>query len=168
MIRLLIADDHARFRAVLRALLERQPDLQVVAEVADAAAAVGAVSAAGESGLDVAVLDMRMPGLSSIEAVHRMRRLRPQLAVLALSSYDDPALVAALVAAGGRGYVLKGDPLPLLLTAIRTLAAGGRCFSPVLGIPEPESPLPADSPPPPPLAIVDPRHPDPRKPEAHR
>jgi two-component system NarL family response regulator len=168
MIRLLIADDHVRFRRALRGLLERQPDLEVVADVADAAAAVAAVLAAGDTGPDLVVLDMRMPGLGSIEATRQLLAARPTLAVLGLSSYDDPALVGALAAAGGRGYVLKGDPLPLLLQAVHELAAGGRCFSPSLGIPEAESPSAPDSPPPPSPSIVRPIPPARRKPEKRR
>lgn len=147
MIRILLADDHDLFRGHLRELLDQRPGMQVIADAADGQAALDTMRNLDvKARPDVAVVDVRMGVMDGIEATRRLLRLHPALRVLALSSHDDPVLVAAMVEAGCRGYVLKTDPLPQLVLAIEAVAAGRRFFSTALGIPEPESPHPSDVP----------------------
>jgi len=147
MIRVLLADDHARFRGYLQALLEKQPRIALVGSAGDGQAAIDAVEellrASGRVP-DVVITDIRMHPLDGIEATRRLMALHPKLKVLGLTSHDDPALIGALIAAGARGCLLKGDPVPDLLHAIEEVAAGRRWFSPLLGQMFPDSPHSAD------------------------
>jgi DNA-binding NarL/FixJ family response regulator len=102
--RVLIADDHAVVRAGLRALLDAQPDLKVVAEAKDGAEAV---AQALRQHVDLAVLDVSMPRLNGLQATLELSRRRPQIRVLLLSMYDREQYLFEAVDAGASGYVLK-------------------------------------------------------------
>jgi DNA-binding NarL/FixJ family response regulator len=133
-IRLVLADDHAQFRAYLAALLAQQPGIEVVAEAEDGEAAVRAVQAlAGPRAPQLVVMDVEMRGGGGIAATRRLLAACPRVAVLALSMHDEPAFVAAMLDAGALGYVLKGEPLAELLQAIRAVAAGRRHVGRPLG-----------------------------------
>lgn len=129
-LRIVLADDHAAYRTYLRSRLDAEPDITVVAEAADGLAAVGA---AIEHGPDIVVLDLVMPGLDGIEATRRIVTERPGIKVLALSLHGDAKLVEAMSQAGVSGYMLKTDPLPDLVEALREVARGRACFSARLG-----------------------------------
>lgn len=123
-IRVYLVDDHDPFRTYLKGLLEREPDLQVCGEAASGEQAVAAAAACAPRPLaDVLLLDVAMPGLGGVEAARRLLALTPALRVLALSLHSDAAFVDAMSAAGARAYLLKSDPLPLLLAAIRDVVA---------------------------------------------
>lgn len=133
-IRLVLADDHAQFRAYLAALLSQQPDIEVVAQAEDGEAAMHAVqSLAGPRAPQLVVMDVEMRGGDGIAATRRLLADCPGVAVLALSMHDEPAFVAAMLDAGALGYVLKGEPLAELLQAIRAVAAGRRYVGRSLG-----------------------------------
>lgn len=133
-IRLVLADDHAQFRGYLAGLLGQQPGLEVVAEAEDGEAAIRAVQALPvECAPLLVVMDVEMAGCGGIEATRRLRAVRPDLRVLALTMHDDPAFAVAMLEAGAEGYVLKGDPLAELLQAIHAVAAGQRYVSRSLG-----------------------------------
>jgi len=123
-IRILLADDHAIVRDGLRALLERQPEMIVVAEAADG---TQAVELATRESPDVAVLDVAMPGLNGIEAARRIVAARPRTAVLMLSMHMDESYVLRSFRAGAKGYLLKDGPREDILCAVRA-AAQGRPF----------------------------------------
>ena len=133
-IRLVLADDHARFRASLSRLLAEQPDLEVAGQGRDAATALSAVLECARTGAPpVLLVDVEMPGGGGMAATRAVLAACPQVRVLALSMHDEVAFVDAMVAAGALGYSLKGDPLPELLHAIHEVAAGNRYRSPSLG-----------------------------------
>ncbi len=119
-LRIVLADDHGVLRAGLRALLDDQPDLQVVGEAETADRALALVR---ELQPDVAVVDVRMPG-DGLNATRQMKQEFPALSVLILSQYDDPAYLHQSLAAGASGYALKRASGQELLQAIRAVARG--------------------------------------------
>ena len=144
--RILLADDHGVLRAGLRALLEAQPDLEVVGEAATAQATV---ELARKLKPDLAVVDIRMPG-GGLAAVRHMKKVQPELAVLILSQYDDPAYLREALAGGASGYVLKRSNGPELIEAIRTVGRGDVYLQPSLAkvlVEEAWGPRGADPPP---------------------
>ena len=121
VIRVLIADDHAVVSNGLRMLISGEPDLEVVATVADGAVAV---SLAAQERPDVVVMDFSMPTLSGAEATRQMLLVAPGTRVLILSGRAEQAVVRAAYAAGASGYLSK-DVAPVdLLDAIRRTHAG--------------------------------------------
>jgi DNA-binding NarL/FixJ family response regulator len=126
-LRVFLADDHPVVRGGLRALLDAQPDMEVVGEAAD-----GAATMRDAPGLrpDVVVLDVSMPGLSGAEAAVALRRACPQARVLALSAHEDQGYVRAMLAAGASGYVVKRAAADDLVRAIRCAAAGETYLDP--------------------------------------
>ncbi len=128
--RLLLADDHALVRRGMRALLESEPGLAVVAEAADG---VEAVRLCEEHRPDVAVLDVAMPRLSGIDVAERARRLVPPPHVVMLSMHADEAYVLRALQAGAQAYLLKDATDEDLLPAIRAVAMHRRYFSAAVG-----------------------------------
>jgi DNA-binding NarL/FixJ family response regulator len=126
VIRVLVADDHPLFRDGLRMMIEATEDIEVTAEVADGTEVVAAI--AGRE-VDLALLDVNMPGLNGIDAAARLSASRPEVAVLMLTMFDDDASVFAALRAGARGYVLKDSGREGLLRAIRAVAGGEAIFS---------------------------------------
>jgi DNA-binding NarL/FixJ family response regulator len=127
VIRVLVADDHPMFRDGLRMMIEATEDVEVVAEVADGTDVVSAIAGLE---VDLALLDVNMPGLNGIDAAARLTASRPEVAVLMLTMFDDDASVFAALRAGARGYVLKDSGRDGLLRAIRAVAEGEAIFSP--------------------------------------
>jgi DNA-binding NarL/FixJ family response regulator len=121
-IRILLVDDHAMVRQDTRELLERQDDLEVIGEAGDGAEAI---DLAGQLMPDVILMDVRMPGMSGIEATRRIKVQQPEIAILALSAYDDAQYVAAAKEAGAAGYLLKNARGSELVAAIRAVHTRG-------------------------------------------
>ena len=117
--RILIADDHDVVRSGLRAILEAQPNWQVVAEAADGKEAI---SQALKTMPDVAVLDYALPLINGVEATRQIRARAPRTEVLIFTLHESDALIHDLLQAGARGYLLKSDAKRYLLTAIEMLA----------------------------------------------
>ena len=124
MIRVLIADDHGMVRAGLRMLIERQNDMEVVAEADDGVAALESTQAERP---DVAVLDVSMPRMTGLQAAREIRSHVPDTRVLLLSMHDDERYFLEGLEAGAAGYVLKRAADTDLIGAVRTVA-GGRAF----------------------------------------
>ncbi|MFF0040048.1 response regulator [Streptomyces mirabilis] len=124
-LRLLIADDHTVVRAGLRALLEGEPDLDVIAE---AGGGEEAVRLGARLTPDVVLMDLRFAGpgqgIDGVEAARRLGARAPGVAVVMLTSYAGRADVVRALEAGARGYVLKAGPPEELFQAVRTAAAG--------------------------------------------
>jgi DNA-binding NarL/FixJ family response regulator len=126
-VRLLLCDDHALFRAGMKALLARQPTLEVVGEAADGQAAL---EEAERLRPDVVLMDIEMPRLSGIEATRRLTQATKEAKVLVLTMYLEDLLVARCLEAGARGYIVKDAPAAELAQAVETVARGGRYLSP--------------------------------------
>lgn len=123
MIRLLIADDHLLFRQGLRRLLEDEADLEVVAEAANCAEVIDAMRS---QDIDVAILDLSMPGRSGAEMVRQVKGMSPHVRILVLTMHSEEALVLATLKAGANGYMTKEDAADDVVTVIHRLAHGGR------------------------------------------
>jgi DNA-binding NarL/FixJ family response regulator len=119
-VKLLIADDHEVVRYGLRSLIA-DTEIEIVGE---ATTGEQTIKMALESNPDVVLLDIRMPGGDGLNVLGRLKLERPDLAILILSTYDNPTYVARAVALGAAGYVLKGADRAHLLDAIRKSAAG--------------------------------------------
>ncbi|MEA2275367.1 MAG: hypothetical protein QOC78_327 [Solirubrobacteraceae bacterium] len=120
--KVLIADDHGIVRSGLRPLLERQPDIEVVAEAADGAEAR---DLAIRERPDLAILDVRMPNLTGLQATREIKRQAPEVAVLILSMHDDERYLFEALKAGASGYVLKHEADHDLVDAVRAVHRGG-------------------------------------------
>ncbi len=125
-IRILIADDHPVFRFGLRALLESQADMVVLAEVESGEEAVQMVQSLKP---DVVLMDVNMLGLNGIEATRRIAAATSDTAILIITMFDDDTVFTAMQA-GARGYLLKGAQGDETLRAIRAVANGEVIFSP--------------------------------------
>ncbi len=128
-IRVLIADDHAVIRAGMRRLLESYPDLEVVGEAADG---LEVLAEAQDLGPQVVLMDMRMPGMSGLEALRQLRASNPDLRVLMLSAFEGDEDVLASLKAGASGYILKDIAPDELAQAIRAVAQGETLLAPGL------------------------------------
>ncbi|HLM10373.1 MAG TPA: response regulator transcription factor [Thermoleophilaceae bacterium] len=124
MIRIVIADDHGIVRSGLRMLIDRQRDMEVVAEADDGVAALESTQAHRP---DVAVLDVSMPRMTGLQAARAIRSHLPDTRVLLLSMHDDDRYFLEGLEAGAAGYVLKRAADTDLIDAVRTVA-GGRSF----------------------------------------
>ena len=126
-LRLLLADDHGMFREGLRALLEKQTDIQVVGEAANGREAV---RLARDLKPTVVVMDVSMPDLGGVEATRRILKRSPKAKVIALSMHSDRRFVVEMLRAGAQGYLLKDCAYDELVRAIRTVAGGRAYLSP--------------------------------------
>jgi DNA-binding NarL/FixJ family response regulator len=126
-ISIILADDHAVVRQGIRRFLEEDPAIDVVAEASDGAEAVRLVE---QRQPDVAVLDIRMPEVTGVEATRRIKARFPETRVLVLTAYDDDPYVFALLEAGADGYVLKTASADQLVDAVRTVYRGESALSP--------------------------------------
>ena len=126
-IRVLLADDHAVVRKGIRDFLEETGEISVVAE---ADYGTEAVTLAEQHAPDVAILDIRMPHMTGVEATRRIKACCPDVRVLILTSYDDDPYVFALLDAGADGYVLKTASSHELVDAVHTIHRGESALSP--------------------------------------
>jgi DNA-binding NarL/FixJ family response regulator len=128
VIRVLIAEDETLVRAGIRTLLERQDGMTVVAEATDGEEALARLG----YGIDVGLLDVRMPRRGGIEVLETLRTWPSPPACLLLTTFDDRDALLAGVRAGARGYLRKDVTIQTLARAIRVLAEGGTFFQPSL------------------------------------
>jgi two-component system response regulator DesR len=128
-LRLLLADDQALVRGALAALLTLEPDLEVVAEVGSGDEVVAACE---DHDVDVALLDVEMPGLDGIEATARLKAARPATRVLIVTTFGRPGFVRRALQSGADGFVVKDTPARQLADAVRRVHAGLRVVDPTL------------------------------------
>jgi DNA-binding NarL/FixJ family response regulator len=122
-IRVLIVDDHPLLRQGVAAVLQDEPDMEIVAEAANGADAV----AAFEKHLpDVTLMDLQMPGMSGIDAIAEIRARAPHARVVVLTTYKGDVSALRALRAGAVGYLLKDQVLTELVRTIRTVHEGGR------------------------------------------
>ncbi len=121
-IRVLLADDHSVLRAGLVALLEAEPDIEVVGEAADG---LDCIDKAMVLTPDVILMDVNMPRCGGLEALARISEDLPETRVLMLTMHDDVGYLRHVLASGGAGYVLKSAASEDLLSALRTVHDGG-------------------------------------------
>jgi DNA-binding NarL/FixJ family response regulator len=126
-IKILLADDHKIVRDGLRALIEKQPDMEVVAEAADGRTAV---HLAKEMLPDVVIMDISMPDLNGIEAAQQIVAGAPRVKVIALSMHSDGRFVKEVFKVGACGYLLKECAFEELANAIHTVVADQIYLSP--------------------------------------
>nr|WP_202885745.1 response regulator transcription factor [Kribbella sandramycini] len=126
---MLIADDQALVRGALAALLDLEPDLQVVAEVGRGDEVV---AAAKSSTPDVALLDVEMPGLDGIEAAAALRKAVPAVRILMVTTFGRPGYLRRAMEAGAAGFVVKDTPAAQLADAVRRVHQGLRVVDPSL------------------------------------
>lgn len=119
MIRLLIADDHAAVRQGLKLLFELLDDVAVAAEAVDGDEALLAVH---RGGIDLALIDLSMPGLSGVELIERIRAADAHLPIVVLSMHSEPQVMQRAMAAGAHGYLVKGCDSEAIVEAVRRLA----------------------------------------------
>jgi DNA-binding NarL/FixJ family response regulator len=129
VISVLLVDDHTLFREGIAALITRQPDMMVIGEASNGAEALEKFRLAPA---DVTLMDMRMPGLSGMEAIVAIRAEFPDARIIALTTYSGDVLVQRALAAGARGYLLKGLAFSELAQSIRDVDSGVKAVQPEL------------------------------------
>jgi two-component system, NarL family, response regulator NreC len=127
---IVLADDHTVVRNALRLLLDAEPGFEVVAEAGDAEAAVRYVRGHKPT---VLILDLNMPGRSSLEAVPEIRTASPGTEIVVLTMQNEPVYARRALQAGVRGYVLKEAADAELVQAVRSAALGDTYLQPTLG-----------------------------------
>lgn len=120
-IRILLADDHTVVRDGLRALLEHEPDMTVVAEAVDGRESV---RLAETEAPDVVVMDLAMPNMNGMEATRRILAASPRVGVVILSMHQDESYVLGSLKAGAKGYLLKDSIRSEVVQAIRAVSQG--------------------------------------------
>jgi DNA-binding NarL/FixJ family response regulator len=123
LIKVLLADDHAIFRAGLRRLVEETGDMVVVAEASDGREAIEQINDAMP---DVAIIDISMPGFDGLEVMSQLSSSHPKLPILVLTMHEEEQYVVRAIAAGAKGYITKRSVPEQLVQAIRKVHSGGR------------------------------------------
>lgn len=128
-IRILIADDHPVVRDGLTAILETQPEFEVIAEASSGAEALDKAAAYQP---DILLLDLEMPEMDGVQVVKELRARYPQIKIIVFTAFDTDERILAAVQAGVQGYLLKGVPRSDLFNAIRVVSQGGSLLQPVV------------------------------------
>jgi DNA-binding NarL/FixJ family response regulator len=122
-VRVLIADDHPVVRLGLATIINAQPGMCVTAEVSSGADAVRHFRS---DQIDLGLIDLRMPGLTGLEVITRIRSTQPKARLIVLTTYDGDEDIHSALEAGAMGYIIKAMPHEVLIEAIRRVAAGHR------------------------------------------
>jgi len=130
MIKVLLAEDQSMVREALAALLGLEPDIEVVAQVARGDEVLEA--ARTHADLDVALLDIEMPGATGIEAAAQLHREFPSLKLVVLTTFGRPGYLRAAMESGADAFLVKDAPAAQLAEAVRKVLAGERVIDPTL------------------------------------
>lgn len=125
-ITIVLADDHQLVRDGIRALLEEEQDLEVIGEAASGKEAIAMVTAKQP---DLLIVDIRMPGMTGIEAVEELNKQNIAVKCIILSMHDSEEYILKSVSAGAKGYLLKDTGKTEFIKAIHTVEQGGKYFS---------------------------------------
>jgi two-component system, NarL family, response regulator LiaR len=128
-IKVLVCDDHPIVREGIVAILETQPDIEVIGEVTDGSEAVTRVA---EGGVDVVLMDLAMAQMDGAEATRRIRALDQPARVLVLTAFDTDERILEAVQAGAQGYLLKGAKPAEIFDAVRIVHSGGSLLQPAV------------------------------------
>jgi DNA-binding NarL/FixJ family response regulator len=126
-IRIILVDDHAIVREGVRAILDGRDDMQVIGEFANG---TEALAVAAKLAPDLALVDLKMPGISAVETIRGLHAQVPGIRVLVFTSFGEDALIRATLDAGAIGYLLKDALQSDLVRAIRSVAAGEAFLAP--------------------------------------
>ncbi|MFD2943515.1 response regulator [Flavobacterium notoginsengisoli] len=126
IIRVVLADDHVFVRDGIKSLLENEANIEVVGEAIDGADALDVVA---ETKPDLLIADIRMPNLTGIELVEKLRSESNDIKIIMLSMHESEEYVLKSIKAGADGYLLKGSSKEEFLKALHTVSAGGKYFS---------------------------------------
>ena len=125
-IRIMLVDDHPAFRKGMAALIDSEPDLQVVAETGDGAQALEVYR---QKKPDVVLMDLRLPGMGGVEATIAIRKEFPDARVIVLTTFETDEDIFRAIQSGAKSYLLKDTPDDELSTAIRSVHAGKQILS---------------------------------------
>ncbi len=129
-IRILVAEDQAMIREALATLLDLEPDMRVVGQVGRGDEVADAVDALG--GVDVALIDIEMPGLDGLSAAAQLRKRHPETKVVVLTTFGRPGFLRRAMEAGAAAFMVKDAPAARLAEAVRRVLAGERVIDPDL------------------------------------
>lgn len=142
VLRLLLADDHEMVRLAMRYALASLSDSIVLLEAADASQVHAILDV--EPALDLAIVDLRMPGADGIDWIKSLRTRYPSLPLLVISATEDSSLVRALIGCGVAGFIPKSDSPAVILQAVRLVLAGGT-YAPLRLLSDPMLASPSDA-----------------------
>ena len=125
-IRVMLVDDHSAFRKGMAALIESEPDLQVVAETGDGHEALAVYR---QNQPDVVLMDLRLPGIGGVEATLAIRKEFPDARVIVLTTFDTDEDIYRAIQSGAKSYLLKDTPDDELAATIRSVHAGKQMLS---------------------------------------
>src|SRR5215510_10633710 len=129
MNRMMLVDDHALVRAGFRMILERQPDMEIVAEAGNGE---DSIPLARRLKPDVVLMDVHLPGLSGLEATERIVRSQPEVRVVIVTMQEEDPFPRRLLQVGASGYLGKACPKEELVGAVRQVAGGRKYISPAI------------------------------------
>jgi two-component system nitrate/nitrite response regulator NarL len=125
-IRVVLADDHVFVRDGIKSILENEPNIEVIGEATDGLEALKAVEL---NQPDLLILDIRMPNMTGLEVVEKLRTQNSPVKIVMLSMHESEEYVLKAIKAGADGYLLKGSSKEEFLKALNTVAEGGKYFS---------------------------------------
>ena len=126
-IRILIVDDHPLMRVGVAAIIDGRPNMQTVAQ---ACTGEEAVTLYEQHLPDITLMDLRLPGMSGVDAIRAIRRRHPQARFVVLTTYEGDEDIHQALEAGTQGYIIKGMPYDSLIQALERVHAGGRFLPP--------------------------------------
>jgi DNA-binding NarL/FixJ family response regulator len=132
MINVLLVDDQTLVRQGIHSLLSLSDKVEVVAQASDGQEALNAINLAANGGIDIVLMDIRMPNLNGIETLNKLKEMQCTIPVIMLTTFDDHESVMKALQAGAKGYLLKDVSLETLVEAIQTVNAGNTLIQPAI------------------------------------